>query len=41
MHQQPFTHFLWIMFVVTGVSTIVIAAGIRLMFRRGKGATDL
>jgi hypothetical protein len=41
MHQQPFAHFLWIMFSVTGASTAVIVAAIRLLFRRGKGATDL
>jgi hypothetical protein len=29
------------MFAVTGSSTAVIVAAIRLLFRRGKGATDL
>jgi hypothetical protein len=28
------------MFAVTGSSTAVIVAAIRLLFRRGKGATD-
>ena len=39
--QPSFTTVLWILFVTTGVFTMVITMGIRLFFRRGKSITDL
>ena len=40
MHS-PFAPVLWVLFVTTGVFTLVIAIAIRLLFRRGKSVTDL
>jgi hypothetical protein len=39
--QSPFAPVLWVLFVTTGIFTLVIAIGIRLLFRRGKSITDL
>jgi hypothetical protein len=39
--HSPFAPVLWVLFVTTGVFTLVIAIAIRLLFRRGKSVTDL
>ena len=39
--QSPFAPVLWVLFVTTGIFTLVIIIGIRLLFRRGKSITDL
>ncbi len=39
--QSPFVPVLWVLFVTTGIFTLVIVTGIRLLFRRGKSVTDL
>ena len=39
--QSAFAPVLWVLFVTTGVFTLVITVGIRLFFRRGKTITDL
>ena len=39
--QSPFAPVLWVLFVTTGIFTLVIITGIRLLFRRGKSVTDL
>jgi hypothetical protein len=39
--QPSFSTVLWILFVTTGVFTMVITMGIRLFFRRSKSITDL
>jgi hypothetical protein len=39
--KSSFAPVLWVLFVTTGAFTMVIAIGIRLLFRRGKSVTDL
>ena len=39
--QSPFAPVLWVLFVTTGIFTLAIITGIRLLFRRGKSVTDL
>jgi hypothetical protein len=41
MASGSYTAVLWPLFTVTGVLTVAATAGIRLLFRRGKAATDL
>jgi hypothetical protein len=39
--QPSFSTVLWILFVTTGLFTLVITMAIRLFFRHGKSVTDL
>ena len=41
MASGSYTAVLWPLFTVTGILTVATTAGIRLLFRRGKAATDL